>query len=158
MAPRNTRHEFWIDRGGTFTDCIHRDRLTGAIEVAKLLSSDQAPLQGIRKLLGLEADEPIPPVEVRMGTTLATNALLERGGCKTVLIADEGLGELSWIGDQTRPELFALAIEKPEPLATEVVEVAARMAPDGSVSGELNGVALREALKEARRHGAESVA
>ena len=158
MAPRNTRHEFWIDRGGTFTDCIHRDRLTGAIEVAKLLSSDQAPLQGIRKLLGLEADEPIPPVEVRMGTTLATNALLERGGCKTVLIADEGLGELSWIGDQTRPELFALAIEKPEPLATEVVEVAARMAPDGSVSGELNGDALREALQEARRHGAESVA
>ncbi len=158
MAPRNTRHQFWIDRGGTFTDCIHRDRLTGAIEVTKVLSSDQAPLQGIRALLGLEADEPIPPVEVRMGTTLATNALLERGGCPTVLIADEGLGELSWIGDQTRPELFALEIEKPEPLAAEVIEVAARMSPDGSVSGALDGDALREALQDARRHGAESVA
>ena len=88
------RHQFWIDRGGTFTDCIHRDRDTGALRVTKVLSSDQAPLEGIRALLGLGAGDPIPPSEVRMGTTLATNALLERGGCRCVLVADKGLGDL----------------------------------------------------------------
>ena len=97
------RHQFWIDRGGTFTDCIHRDRETGDLRVTKVLSSDQAPLEGIRALLGLGADDPFPPSEVRMGTTLATNALLERGGCRCVLVADEGLGDLIRIGDQTRP-------------------------------------------------------
>ncbi|MBT8463041.1 MAG: hydantoinase B/oxoprolinase family protein [Deltaproteobacteria bacterium] len=158
MGSPNPRHQFWIDRGGTFTDCIHRDRLTGAIGVTKVLSSDEAPLEGIRALLGLGDDEPIPPAEVRMGTTLATNALLERRGCRTVLVADDGLGELSWIGDQTRPELFALEIEKPEPLAAEVVEVAARMAPDGSLLRELNDDALREALRAALGRGAESLA
>ncbi len=158
MSPPNPRHQFWIDRGGTFTDCIHRDRLTGAIGVTKVLSSDQAPLLGIRALLGIEASEPIPSAEIRMGTTLATNALLERGGCRTVLIADEGFGELSWIGDQTRPELFALEIEKPEPLAEEVVEVGARMAADGSLLRPLDLTALRRALEEARQHGTESVA
>ena len=158
MAPPNPRHQFWIDRGGTFTDCIHRDRRTGAIGVTKVLSSDQAPLQGIRALLGLGAGEPIPTSEVRMGTTLATNALLERRGCRTVLIADEGLGELSWIGDQTRPELFALEIDKPEPLAEEVIEVGARMVSDGSVLRALDVAALRRALEAARQRGAESVA
>jgi 5-oxoprolinase (ATP-hydrolysing) len=158
MARPNPRHQFWIDRGGTFTDCIHRDRLTGAIRVTKVLSSDEAPLLGIRELLDLGADDPIPLAEVRMGTTLATNALLERGGCPTVLIADEGLGELSWIGDQTRPELFALEIVKPEPLAETVIEVGARMAADGSVTGPLDTATLRRALEEARQRGAESVA
>ncbi|MGB3050763.1 MAG: hydantoinase B/oxoprolinase family protein [Polyangiales bacterium] len=158
MARPNPRHQFWIDRGGTFTDCIHRDRLTGAMRVTKVLSSDQAPLLGIRALLGLGVGDPIPRAEVRMGTTLATNALLERGGCRTVLIANEGLGELSWIGDQTRPELFALEIEKPEPLTDEVIEVGARMAIDGSILRALDIAALRRALQEARQHGAESVA
>lgn len=158
MAPPTPRHQFWIDRGGTFTDCIHRDRCTGAIGVTKVLSSDLAPLQGIRALLGLGAGEPIPPAEVRMGTTLATNALLERRGCRTVLIADEGLGELSRIGDQTRPELFALEIDKPEPLAEAVIEVGARMVSDGSVLRPLDVAALRRALEEAHQRGAETVA
>ena len=121
------RHQFWIDRGGTFTDCIHRDRVTGALRVTKVLSSDQAPLDGIRALLGLEEDAPIPASEVRMGTTLATNALLERRGCNCVFVADEGLGDLIRIGDQTRPELFALNIEKPDPLPDTVIEVGGRM-------------------------------
>ncbi|MGB5415057.1 MAG: hydantoinase/oxoprolinase family protein, partial [Polyangiales bacterium] len=158
MAPPNPRHQFWIDRGGTFTDCLHRDRRTGAIRVTKVLSSDEAPLVGIRELLGLGAGDPVPLAEVRMGTTLATNALLERSGCRTVLVADEGLGDLSWIGDQTRPELFALEIDKPEPLAEEVIEVGARMVSDGSVLRPLDVAALRRALEEANQRGAESVA
>jgi 5-oxoprolinase (ATP-hydrolysing) len=152
------RHQFWIDRGGTFTDCIHRDRDTGALRVTKVLSSDQAPLEGIRALLGLGAGDPIPPSEVRMGTTLATNALLERGGCRCVLVADKGLGDLIRIGDQTRPELFALEIEKPEPLPDEVIEVGARMTADGSLLHSLDSEALRRSLEEARLRGAESVA
>jgi 5-oxoprolinase (ATP-hydrolysing) len=152
------RHQFWIDRGGTFTDCIHRDRDTGALRVTKVLSSDQAPLEGIRALLDLRPDDPIPPSEVRMGTTLATNALLERGGCRCVLVADEGLGDLIRLGDQTRPELFALEIEKPEPLPDAVIEVGARMTADGSVLHSLDSEALRQALEGARDRGVESVA
>jgi len=158
MAQPAPRHEFWIDRGGTFTDCVHRDTYTGALRVTKVLSSDQAPLEGIRALLGLGPGDPIPPSEVRMGTTLATNALLERGGCRCVLVADEGLGDLIRLGDQTRPELFALDIEKPEPLADAVVEVGARMTADGSLLHALDSDALRLALEGARSRGAESVA
>ncbi|MGB5283836.1 MAG: hydantoinase/oxoprolinase family protein, partial [Polyangiales bacterium] len=158
MAEPSPRHQFWIDRGGTFTDCIHRDRLTGVIRVSKVLSSDQAPLEGIRSLLGLRAGDPIPAAEVRMGTTLATNALLDRGGCPTVLGPDEGLGDLIRIGDQTRPELFALEIEKPAPLPDTVIEVGGRMAADGSILRSLDLAALRKALEAARKRGARSVA
>jgi 5-oxoprolinase (ATP-hydrolysing) len=158
MAQPIPRHQFWIDRGGTFTDCIHRNRDTGALRVTKVLSSDQAPLEGIRALLGLGPHDPIPPSEVRMGTTLATNALLERGGCRCVLVADEGLGDLIRLGDQTRPELFALEIEKPEPLPEAVIEVGARMTADGSLLHSLDSEALRQALDGARNRGAESVA
>ena len=158
MVEPAPRHQFWIDRGGTFTDCIHRDRASGALRVTKVLSSDEAPILGMRTLLGLAAGDRIPPSEVRMGTTLATNALLERGGCPCVLVADEGLGDLIRIGDQTRPALFAVDIRKPDPLADEVVEVAARMAPDGRIRRALDSRALREALVGARERGAESVA
>jgi 5-oxoprolinase (ATP-hydrolysing) len=78
MQDQAPRHQFWIDRGGTFTDCIHHDRESGGLRVTKVLSSDEAPVLGIRALLGLGPHEPIPACEVRMGTTLATNALLER--------------------------------------------------------------------------------
>ncbi|MCZ6807021.1 MAG: hydantoinase B/oxoprolinase family protein [Deltaproteobacteria bacterium] len=152
------RHQFWIDRGGTFTDCLHRDRVSGALRVVKVLSSDEAPLVGIRQLLALGPDEPIPTAEIRMGTTLATNALLERRGCPCVLIADRGLGDLTRIGDQTRPELFALDIEKPEILPDWVVEVDARMNADGHITNALDGETLRRALEHARAEGAESVA
>jgi 5-oxoprolinase (ATP-hydrolysing) len=158
MALPTPRHQFWIDRGGTFTDCIHRDRVTGALRVTKVLSSDDAPLLGIRALLGLGADDPIPPADVRMGTTLATNALLERGGCRCVLIADEGLGDLIRIGDQTRPDLFALEIDKPQPLPETVIEVGARMGADGSVLCPVDPEPVRQALEEAHERGAESVA
>ncbi len=158
MAQRVPRHQFWIDRGGTFTDCIHRDPGSGALRVAKVLSSDEAPLVGIRQLLALGPDDPIPPAEIRMGTTLATNALLERGGCRCALIADRGLGDLTRIGDQTRPDLFALDIEKPSVLPDWVVEVDARMDSDGHTTKPLDANALRRALERAKAEGAESVA
>ena len=152
------RHQFWIDRGGTFTDCIHRDPATGALRVAKVLSSDEAPLVGIRALLGLSEGDPIPDAEIRMGTTLATNALLERAGCPCVLVADEGLGDLIRIGDQTRPDLFSLDIEKPTPLPDAVIEVSGRMAVDGTVLRGIDREAVHAALAAARRDGAESIA
>ncbi len=158
MADRAPRHQLWIDRGGTFTDCIHRDRRTGALRVTKVLSSDRAPIEGTRALLGLTREAPIPPTEVRMGTTLATNALLERRGCPCVLVANEGLGDLTRIGDQTRPDLFALVIERPEPLPQIVVETRARAAADGGVLEPVDRRAVRRALREARARGAESVA
>ncbi|MFI5306251.1 MAG: hydantoinase/oxoprolinase N-terminal domain-containing protein, partial [Polyangiales bacterium] len=80
-APR--RWQFFIDRGGTFTDCLGVSPEGGPVRVAKVLSSDRAPLDGIRALLGLRADDAIPPCDLRMGTTLATNALLERKGAST---------------------------------------------------------------------------
>src|SRR5215207_4818772 len=117
------RWQFWIDRGGTFTDCIGRDPATGALSVIKVLSSDHAPVIGIRRLLGLRDDEAVPPCDVRMGTTVATNALLERRGVATALAITRGFGDLLVIGDQTRPELFALDIIKPSPLPCAVVEL-----------------------------------
>jgi 5-oxoprolinase (ATP-hydrolysing) len=158
MPQMRSRHQFWIDRGGTFTDCIHRDGETGALRVTKVLSSDRAPLEGIRVLLGLGEHDRIPPSEVRMGTTLATNALLERSGCRCVLVTDHGLGDLIRIGDQTRPELFALEIEKPEPLPDAVIELDARMSADGSLCRDLDSESLRHALERARARGIESVA
>ncbi|HEX3855194.1 MAG TPA: hydantoinase/oxoprolinase N-terminal domain-containing protein, partial [Polyangiaceae bacterium] len=85
--------DFFIDRGGTFTDCLALDE-RGSLRMAKVLSSDRAPLEGIRALLGLPASEPIPPCNVRMGTTLATNALLERNGQRFALLITRGFRDL----------------------------------------------------------------
>ena len=122
--------QFWIDRGGTFTDVVARDP-EGALHVHKLLSDcpgryRDAPLQAIRTLLGLSDGDPIPANEidsVKMGTTLATNALLERKGVPTGLITTKGFADLLEIGYQDRPEIFDLDIRKPTPLATAVAEV-----------------------------------
>src|SRR5690606_13305004 len=136
------RYDVWIDRGGTFTDCILRDRATGELRVTKVLSSDEAPLVGIRRLLGLGANDAIPPCEIRMGTTLATNALLERKGARTLLVISRGFGDVLEIGTQARPELFALEIRKPKPLYEAVLEVDARAAPDGTPEREPNAEEL----------------
>jgi 5-oxoprolinase (ATP-hydrolysing) len=150
--------QFWIDRGGTFTDCLGRDPATGDVRAVKVLSSDRAPLEGIRRLLGIAEDAVIPPCEVRMGTTLATNALLERRGMPCALVVTRGFGELLAIGDQSRPELFALDIVKPPPLAALVIEVDARLAADGSVLARPDEADLAAALVAARARGAESLA
>lgn len=135
---REGQWRFWVDRGGTFTDIVGQ-RPDGGFEVAKLLSEnpgayEDAALEGIRRLLGLEAGEPVPAERiehVRIGTTVATNALLERKGARTLLVVNEGFADLLRIGRQARPRLFDLNIQKPEPLYEAVEEVAARVDLDG---------------------------
>jgi 5-oxoprolinase (ATP-hydrolysing) len=149
--------QFWVDRGGTFTDCIGRDPHTGTLSVVKVPSSDQAPLVGIRRLLGLGDAAAIPPCEVRLGTTLGTNALLERRGARSVLLLTRGFGDLLELGDQTRPDLFALEIKKPHPLPETVLEVDARLAADGSTLQHPNRDELMPVLKGLRERGVDSV-
>ncbi len=156
-ASSSARWQIWIDRGGTFTDCVGRDP-AGRLHVTKVLSSDDAPLVGIRALLGLAADAPIPPCDVRMGTTLATNALLERRGAPTALAITRGLADLLAIGDQTRPALFALDIVRPRPLPIATVELDARLGPDGAVIEAPDRDTTIAALTAARAGGATSCA
>ena len=155
---------FWIDRGGTFTDVIGRTP-DGAVKTLKLPSiSDRyadAAVEAMRRLLGAEAGDPFPTARVaaiKMGTTVATNALLERKGARTLLVTTEGFGDALEIGDQARPDLFALDIRKPEPLHAGVVEAGERMDAQGRVVSGLDRQALAEALARAKAEGFESVA
>src|SRR6187551_205416 len=150
------RHQIWIDRGGTFTDCIGLDVNTGELKVIKLLSSQDSVVDGVRKLLGLSAEASFPACEVRMGTTIATNALLERKGCDCLLITSRGFGDVPEIGTQARPDLFALAIDKPKPLHSAVLEVELRGTPSGDVLGELDAVGLARELDRQRDRGLRS--
>ena len=137
--------KFWIDRGGTFTDIVAL-KPDGGLTTVKLLSRDpkryQDPvLEGIRRLL--TTDQPGEPGEidvstaeihsVRIGTTVATNALLENAGEPTLLVTTRGFGDALWIGDQSRPRLFDLEIVRKEPLYDRVVEAEERLAADGTV-------------------------
>jgi len=153
--------DFWIDRGGTFTDCIGRAP-DGAIHVVKLLSSDRAPVEGIRAILeragAIEAGAALPGLSLRLGTTVATNALLERRGARTLLVASRGLGDVLEIGTQQRPDLFALRIEKPRPLHERTLEVGGRASVDGEILEDLDEASVKRALADARRDGIESVA
>lgn len=149
--------QFFVDRGGTFTDCIARDPASGALTTVKVPSSDDAPLLGIRQLLGLAADAPIPPCEVRLGTTLGTNALLERRGARSALLVTRGFGDLLQLGDQTRPELFALRIERPRPLPERVLELDARLDADGAVVARPDLSRLRGELEALRESGIDSL-
>ncbi|MBJ7417253.1 MAG: hydantoinase B/oxoprolinase family protein, partial [Niveispirillum sp.] len=150
------RWQFWIDRGGTFTDIVAR-RPDGRLLTHKLLSENperyrDAAVQGIRDLLGVAPGEPVPAdaVEaVRMGTTVATNALLERKGEKTLLVITAGLGDQLRIGYQARPKIFARRIELPEQLYTSVVEVPERVMADGTVRRPLDLDAARTGLQAA---------
>ncbi len=153
-----TRLSFWIDRGGTFTDCLCFDPETTEIRATKVLSSDRAPLVGIRKLLGLADRAPIPPCEVRMGTTVATNALLERKGAPVGLLITEGFGDLLEIGNQARPSIFALDIVKPQVLYREVLEVKARCDPQGRILSRPDPAKVEAGLKAMRARGIESLA
>lgn len=153
-----TRWQFWIDRGGTFTDCIGREPQTGRLCVTKVLSSDDAPLEGIRRLLGLDPGQPIPPCDVRMGTTLATNALLERKGRRCALVITRGFGDLLEIGDQSRPDIFALRIERPQVVYEHVLEVDARADAEGRVLARPDPKVLRADLQRIRDEGIDSVA
>jgi len=135
------KFQFSIDRGGTFTDVFARDADSGRIVVAKLLSVDprnypDAPREGIRRILEAETGRPHPPEKpiptdnidwIRMGTTVATNALLERKGERSALLVTKGFKDLLFIGNQARPELFNLNITPPSILYEEVVEVEERL-------------------------------
>jgi 5-oxoprolinase (ATP-hydrolysing) len=132
------RWQFWIDRGGTFTDVVAQ-RPDGQIIVHKLLSENpdrytDAPIQGIRDLMGVAADAPIPAAQiavVKMGTTVATNALLERKGDRTLLLITKGFGDALRIGYQNRPNIFARQIILPEMLYEQVIEVEERYTAQG---------------------------
>ncbi|MFP1643081.1 hydantoinase B/oxoprolinase family protein [Pontitalea aquivivens] len=157
--------EFWIDRGGTFTDIVAR-RPDGGLVTAKLLSENperyhDAAVQGIRQILGLGAGDPIPAGTigaVKMGTTVATNALLERKGERVLLLITEGFGDLLRIGYQTRPRLFDLHIRRPDLLYERVAEVPGRLDADGDEIRPLDEGTLRAALQDAYDRGIRAVA
>ncbi|HAE54586.1 MAG TPA: 5-oxoprolinase, partial [Acidimicrobiaceae bacterium] len=156
---------FWIDRGGTFTDIVGRTP-DGTLVTHKLLSDNlrhypDAAVQGIRDLLDLNDDQAIPLDQidtVKMGTTVATNALLERQGEPTLFVTTAGFADVLRIGYQTRPDLFALDIDLPEMLYTDVLEIKERVNADGDVLVELDEQAARQGLQQARTNGFNSVA
>jgi len=157
LPPMATLHEVWVDRGGTFTDCVLR--APEGLRAVKVRSSDAAPLEGIRRLLGLPADAPIPPCDLRVGTTVATNALLERRHTPTALVVDEGLGDLLAIDDQARPSLFAPWVPRDEPLVTVALEDPSRLGADGQVLRPVDGEAFRARVaRAAERHALGAVA
>lgn len=157
--------QFWVDRGGTFTDIVAKTP-EGKLRTHKLLSENpevyaDAAVHGIRELLGLGANDPIPRGRigaVKMGTTVATNALLERKGERTLLLITKGMRDLLRIGFQNRPKLFDLNIELPELLYEDVIEVEERISADGDVIFPLDTKETRAALSRAYGQGYRSVA
>ena len=153
----DTRWEFWIDRGGTFTDIVAR-RPDGQLTAHKLLSDNprhyrDAAVAGIRQLLGLNQTDPIPAdqiSQVRLGTTVATNALLERKGEPTVLVITRGFADALRIAYQNRPRIFDRRILLPEVLYHKVIEAGERVAADGTVLTPLDEQTLTEQLRQAR--------
>jgi 5-oxoprolinase (ATP-hydrolysing) len=160
-----TAWRFWIDRGGTFTDIVAKDA-AGRMVTRKLLSEnpgqyEDAAIAGIRDILGLAPGAPIPPdaiAHVRMGTTVATNALLERRGAPVLLVINQGLGDLLRIGNQARPRLFDLDVRLPTVLHSNVLEVSARIAADGAEVAPLDEPAILAGLRAARAGGLDAVA
>lgn len=159
------RWQFWVDRGGTFTDIVAR-RPDGTLAAHKLLSENpeqyrDAAVAGIRQLLGLAADAPVTPdrVEsVRMGTTVATNALLERKGEPVVLVTTRGFRDALRIAYQNRPRLFDRQVLLPELLYSSVIEAQERVGADGAVLQALDADALRAELQTAFDVGLRAVA
>lgn len=229
--------EFWIDVGGTFTDCIYRrpddsvstlkvlssgitkgiveettgtdrivdsarrgdpegfwsgytirflndaglpvhtatvrksQRANGVLAIEQPLPADvtagtryeldggeEAPIQAIRRAMSLSLKETIPPVSVRLGTTRGTNALLTRNGARTAFVTTRGFQDVLLIGNQDRPRLFDLAIQKPEPLFEQTIEIDERMDADGTVLKSPDIDQVRRRLEQLRRSGIESIA
>ncbi len=160
-----SKWDFWIDRGGTFTDIVARQP-DGALSTHKLLSENpeaypDAALQGIRDLLGIASDARIPAAQinsVKMGTTVATNALLERKGDRVLLLTNLGFADALEIGYQARPRLFDREIKKPALLYEQVAEVGGRILADGAVESGFDEADAMRALAEAYAQGIRSVA
>lgn len=165
MGPKAAGWQFWIDRGGTFTDIVALSP-EGRVEALKLLSEapgqySDAGLAGIRRALGIAPDAPIPAdriAAVRIGTTVATNALLERKGEPTALVITAGFEDQLEIGTQARPDIFARRIVKPDMIYTRVIGAAERVLADGTVDRPLDKERLARDLAAARRDGIESAA
>jgi 5-oxoprolinase (ATP-hydrolysing) len=157
--------QFWVDRGGTFTDIVAR-RPDGSLSAYKLLSENperypDAAIQGIRDLMGIDQDTPIPDEAidaVKMGTTVATNALLERKGDRTVLATTKGFADQLRIGYQNRPNIFARRIVLPELLYERVVEIDERYTAEGEELAPVDEGGARAALQTAYDDGIRSVA
>ena len=164
-SPSHARWQFWIDRGGTFTDIVAR-KPDGSIVTHKLLSENpeqykDAAVAGIRHLLGLKAGEPVTPalVEcVKMGTTVATNALLERKGEPTLLVTTRGFRDGLRIAYQNRPRLFDRHIVLPELLYSAVVEADERVDANGDMVRPLDEALLKKELLAQYQKGLRSVA
>ena len=165
MQTDTNRWQFWIDRGGTFTDVVGK-RPDGALETHKLLSENpeqykDAAVAGIRHLLGLKAGQPVTPAQVecvKMGTTVATNALLERKGEPTLLVTTRGFRDALRIAYQNRPRLFDRNIVLPELLYSAVVEAQERIGAHGDVVEALDEKRLKEHLVTQYGQGLRSVA
>ena len=157
------RWEFWIDRGGTFTDIVAR-RPDGTLQTHKLLSENperypDAAVQGIREVMEVGGDFPEDAIAaVKMGTTVATNALLERKGARVLLLITRGFADLLRIGYQTRPDLFALHIRRPDLLYEQVAELDERLDAEGNVLEPLDEETARAALLSAYEAGIRAVA
>ncbi|MGL5082684.1 MAG: hydantoinase B/oxoprolinase family protein [Microcoleaceae cyanobacterium] len=159
------RWQFWIDRGGTFTDIVAQ-RPDGLLVLHKLLSENperyvDAPLQGIRELMGLPADAPLPAEQisvVKMGTTVATNALLERKGDRTVLVITQGFRDALRIGYQNRPNIFARQIILPDMLYEQVIEAEERYSAQGEELRPLNLAQLQTDLEQVYQDGIRACA
>ncbi|MEQ9491864.1 MAG: hydantoinase B/oxoprolinase family protein [Alphaproteobacteria bacterium] len=157
--------QFWVDRGGTFTDIVGR-RPDGSLLSHKLLSENpeaykDAAVQGVRDLLDLKQEEPIPEADidaVKMGTTVATNALLERKGDRTVLAITRGFGDALRIAYQARPKLFDRHIVLPDQLYTQVVEIDERVDSQGNVLTPLDEAGARNGLQAAYDEGFRAIA
>ena len=137
------------------------ERLSPAVRPGtrfELTSEEEAPIVAVRRILGLRLDEGLPPIDVRLGTTRGTNALLERKGARTALITTRGFADVLLIANQDRPRLFDLDIVKPEPLFTRVVEIDERLDSMGNVLRAPDEDAVRKALLELQAGGMESVA
>ncbi|MGH1350167.1 MAG: hydantoinase B/oxoprolinase family protein [Methyloligellaceae bacterium] len=165
MNISNKKWQFWIDRGGTFTDVIAKSP-DGNLHTKKLLSEnpeayDDAALQAIREFLDISSASPVPGEQissVKMGTTVATNALLERKGEPTLFATTKGFRDSLKIGYQARKDIFALNIKKPEQLYTEAIEINERLAADGSVLTELDQAQAKQDLQNAYDNGIRAVA
>jgi 5-oxoprolinase (ATP-hydrolysing) len=161
----DAKWDFWIDRGGTFTDVIGRDP-HGKVFARKLLSENpeayrDSAVQGIRDHLGLKSGELIPPGlvgEVRMGTTVATNALLERKGDRTLLLITRGFRDALRIAYQARPDIFAKEIILPDQLYERVIEVDERVRADGFIEQTLDLSSVEAQISQAKSDGINAVA
>jgi len=165
IPAQQLRWQFWVDRGGTFTDIVAR-RPDGKLVTHKLLSEyperyDDAVTQGMRDLLGLKTGEPLPAEQIeviKMGTTVATNALLERKGARTALAITRGFADQLRIGYQDRPDIFAMKIELPDLIYEEVIEVDERIGARGEVLQAPDEEQLRGQFAQLRAKGIDAIA